>query len=176
MAFEDAEEHLPQVVQQVKAVCDLSYLGRDALCGVGVFVAAIPTHDLDTHMSGQPGRELVATAIRKQIDRPMSLQIDQNTAVGVSLAEGTVVDAEHAGIRKISKAIRAQVRQYGIPAGGSTQVVEQSSSWFTSRSKGQMHQPRASAICPSGVRGRDSGETFREDAARAVQRLTQEAT
>ncbi len=143
MALEDAAEHLPQVVQQVKAVCDLSHLGRDALCGVGIFTAAIPAYDLDTQMSGQPGRELVASAVRKQIDRSMSLQIDQNAAVGPSPAEGKVVHAEHAGSRKIRKAIRAQVRQHGIPAGGYAQLVEQSSSWFTSRSKGQMHQPRA---------------------------------
>ena len=77
------------VFKKMKAVCDLGHLGHDVLCGVGIFTAAIPAHDLDTRMSHQPGRELVTAAVRQQVDHVVLLQVDQNAAVGATAAEGS---------------------------------------------------------------------------------------
>src|SRR5258708_26702095 len=102
------------------------------------------------------------------------LQVDQQAAVGTPTAEGKVVHAEKTGSRQRREAMRAQVRQHGIPAASHTQVAEQASSRLTSRSKGQVHQPCAQAIHAARMRTGDSWAPFGEDAAGAVRLITKE--
>jgi hypothetical protein len=175
MPFEDSEEDLAQVQQQMEAVGNLSCLRGDATGGRRIFTAAIPADDIHTWMSEQPGGELVATAVGKDSDDVMSLQIDHDAALGPTAAEGAVVHTENTGSGPIRQMIGTQVCQDRIATGRDATGVEQARARFASRGKSQMQQPVTHALSAASLWNRDPWKALGKDAAGTVQHVTRVA-
>src|SRR5262249_10451675 len=125
----------------MEAVGDLYCLRGDATGSVRIFTAAIPTDDIHIWMSEQPRGELGATAVGKDIDDVMSLQINHDAAIGPTAAEGEVIHTEDTGSGSIRQMIGTQVCQHPIATDRDAKVVEQASTRFASCGKSQMQQP-----------------------------------
>src|SRR5713226_10206286 len=88
-------EGLAQVHQQMKAIGYLLHLGCSLPGAFGIRSPAIPADDLHSWMRGQPRGERFRRAVWQEVYPTASLQIDQDGAVLVPLAQGKVIDPQH---------------------------------------------------------------------------------
>lgn len=61
----------------------------------------VAADDLDSWPFPQPGRDSRRLSIGQQIDGPMRFQVDDDSAVGATLAGGVLVDSDRAGRRRL---------------------------------------------------------------------------
>jgi hypothetical protein len=91
--LEDPESHIVQIAEQVKPVGGRPLGSMDrircALSGtLRVLTTTVTTDHGHAGMRHQPRREGLCAPIREQIDCAMSLQIDEDTAIGATTPEG----------------------------------------------------------------------------------------
>jgi len=87
-------DSLGQVVPQVPPVGDLGGQRGALGCALGVASAAVPADDLHAGMGVQPGAERLRRPFRQHVHRPARLDVNQDGAVDVALAQREVIDAQ----------------------------------------------------------------------------------
>src|SRR4051812_24215168 len=77
------------------AVGDLDGVWCPVPCPLSIGTGAVAGDERDAGMRLQPGGKTAAGAIREEINWAVTLQVDQDRAVGESLVDRPVVNAEH---------------------------------------------------------------------------------
>ena len=95
--LQDPLEGVAQVLQEVPPVGHLHRVGRRLAGRLGVSGRPVPGDDLRPRVGRQPRRHSGRLAVREQVDGAAAFQIDEDGAVGPTLAEGEVVDAQDPG-------------------------------------------------------------------------------
>lgn len=99
-------------LEQVKAIRHLQGLGCAGLRALGEGATAIARNDLDARMVAQPLREGGSQPIRQQINRSMSLQVDDDGPVALAFAPGPIVHPYQLRCRSIrQRCLPDQVQQ-----------------------------------------------------------------
>ncbi len=89
-------DHLPQVQQQVPAIGDLNGRGRPEPDAAGVLARAVTGDSPDSAGAPEPVGQCRRAPVRQQADDPPPLQVDENGPVGLTFAQGPVIDAHKA--------------------------------------------------------------------------------
>src|SRR5438093_350434 len=84
---------LSQINENVEAVSNLDSRWCSSASALGIRTGPIAADDLDPSLRRQPPGERLGCTVRQQVDRSMTLVIDQNRAVGAASLSGPVVDA-----------------------------------------------------------------------------------
>jgi hypothetical protein len=100
----------------MKPIGHLHRLGCSRTGAYRIGTATVPDDDLHAGMLLQPGRQGFALPIREQIDRTPCLQIHQDGAVVMALAERPVVDTQHARGGPTPRAPAVQTAQQSVSA------------------------------------------------------------
>jgi hypothetical protein len=95
-AREGTVQRFPQVLQQVPAIDHLLSERRAFGGSAPVFAGAIPADHLHAGMPLEPLTTSVSAAIRKQINRSMRLQINEDRAIGAPSLKRKIIHAAHA--------------------------------------------------------------------------------
>ena len=110
----------------MKPVGGLFSSGRRRAGGFGVAAVAIPTDHLDMGMGRQPLLDHVGGMLIQHVDHAVSLQVDDDGAVGASCAFGPLIDADHPRGRADGWGAPLHPPQEGVVADGEPNAVGQS--------------------------------------------------
>jgi hypothetical protein len=86
---------LGEVVPDVPPVADLESIGQRLMHGFGIAGGAVTADDLNARMLTQPRGKSVGPAVRKDINPPASLGVDQNRGIGARAPQREVVNAQY---------------------------------------------------------------------------------
>jgi len=114
------------VVQQVNAIGDLDRVGGTWPGSVRVGSESIPSAHADAGMGLQPERHGLGLTIRQEGERSPPFEIDQHGPLGLALAIGPIVDAEHVGCAHTGAGQTAQQAQERVATDSQTQGTAQS--------------------------------------------------
>src|SRR5439155_5600793 len=93
---EQTLDRFSQINQNVEAVSNLDGRWCSSASALGIRTGPIAADDLDPSLWSQPLGERLGCTVRQQVDRSMTLVIDQNRAVGAASPSGPVVHAHDA--------------------------------------------------------------------------------
>ncbi len=96
MVEEEGFECGREILQQVKAISYLNGIGCTAACTFGIAPAPIPTDDLGATVLFQPRLKRFWLPVGQEVDHAVSLEINHDSAVAVTTAEGEVIDTQDA--------------------------------------------------------------------------------
>ncbi len=94
-AEQAAFQGVNQILEQMPAIGHLDDPWRPFPGRLGVGRCAITTDNLDTRVSLEPVNQRLRFPLREQLNDPALLEVDQDGAVVVALAEGPVINPEH---------------------------------------------------------------------------------
>ena len=87
MPVEHPGQSIAEVAQQVPPIRDLDGFGRAAANRFGVSTGAVTRDDIDAGMVAQPSPDRLRLAVRQDIDGAVALEIDDERAVALPIAE-----------------------------------------------------------------------------------------
>src|SRR5205823_8821704 len=82
-----------QIDENVEAVSNLDRRWCSSTSALGIRTGPIAADDLDPSLRSQPLGERVGCAVGQQVDRSMTLVIDQHRAIGAALLPRPVIHA-----------------------------------------------------------------------------------
>lgn len=98
----------------MESVRDLYGTWSASLHCLGVRAAPIAADNLDTRVPDEPACKSIGGPIWRQIDRVMSLEIDEDAAVGATTPHREIVHAQDARCRSLRKREATDMRKQGI--------------------------------------------------------------
>ena len=116
-------------------------------------------------MATQPRGDGQSRAVGQQVDGASSLQVDDEGAVGLSLADGPVVDADRSRWVSLRQREAMQEAQHRIGAGPHSQVTGQTCTGLRARCKADPGLGLREAARPSGSWGYQPWQRLGEGAA-----------
>jgi hypothetical protein len=168
VALQQPLDRLAQVLQQVPAVRDLKRLRRPFGGGLGVGRPAVAGDDLDAGVFLQPRRQRGAVPAHQDVEDAAALQVDEDGAVALALADGPVIDADVAGRRGGLIGGGLDAAQQGVRAGRHVQALGEAGAWLTTEGEADgavgVGQPGGCA----GVGVEQLREALAEDGPRAT--------
>src|SRR2546429_26825 len=100
----------------MKAIGHLLGLGSSFARSLSIGSCTVTADEFDSGMSRQPGYQGLSLAVRQQLHNAMSLQINQDGAIGLPLADRPIVHSKHAWGRSIGQGSTAKQAQEGMDA------------------------------------------------------------
>ena len=143
---------------------------------VMIGTGAISRHDLDLRMLPQPLRERRRLAVGQQRYRPPSLQVDQHRAVGMTLAQRPVVDAEDQGCHLHWQGRCPDQPQQRVARGRHAQPPAQTSTSRPTEGKAGHGQPLGQPSRPACPGCDHPRQPLREDPPRAADMVAEQPT
>jgi hypothetical protein len=116
VGLEHVGQYVREILQQVKPIRHLAGRGRPKARGFRVCLGTIPHEDLNPGMCLQPLGDSRGFPIREHGERAPPFQVQQERAVGMTLAQGEIVHAEHRWGNDRGAGGAADHPQQGIPA------------------------------------------------------------
>ena len=86
-----------EILEQMPTVDHVPGLGGTLASRVAVGCGAIAADDLTTGMGLEPLCQWLRLPIGQQVDHPVAFQVDQDRAVALPRAEGSVIHTKHSG-------------------------------------------------------------------------------
>lgn len=163
-----------QVFPDVPPVRDMDRIRGAEPSGLGVSGRPVTAYHLDAGMVGEPGSHRCRGPVGQQVDRTARVDVYQDRAVVVSLAQGELVHSEHPWcvhfrLRKAAyqpqerrparpdrERVRPGGRRPGPPASPPPFAAPSAAQRFVSRAGRSARRP-ARRTWPAGRRGRGSG-------------------
>src|SRR6266487_84431 len=125
---------------------------RGTTCGcLRIRPRTIPADDLHASMHTQPTDDGISIPIRQQLDRAMSLQIDQQRAIAIPFFPGEIVQAQYARGLVLGNSRAADESQKSIAAGGHREALRQLRTCFASLREGDLGEGLGLAQRSPGV-------------------------
>ena len=165
------EEHLvqgfPEILQQMKAVCDLDGRGRALACALRIGARPIPGDDLHPGMLPEPLGHGLGRAIREQRHGLAALQIDQDRAIRLAFPQGEIVHPEHRGAWARRGGLPAEQAQQRVAAHGQTPALAQTHPGLAPQGDAEgdeaLGEPQRAPRPGGGHRGQPFGEDAADD-------------
>jgi hypothetical protein len=165
VALEEAFEHLAHVLEQVPAVGHVHGIGCGPGCRLGVGAGAVAADDLDAGVVFEPPLQRRAVASREQVDDLAALQVDQDGAVALPLADRPAADAQRgAGSSRVAVCWTRRSKASGLAGIPSAPASRPAASRREGDGPAGVGQARAG----SRLRRRQVGQPLAEGGARAV--------
>jgi len=124
-ARQQAFQHVTEIGEQVPAVGHLHRVGRTLTPALSVGPAAVAADKLDARVRREPVGQACRARIGEEVDRPSTLEIDQDRGVGAPFPQAPVIhaqDTRRGGIWQRGGADRPSQR---IAADRDTDVAQQ---------------------------------------------------
>ena len=138
MDFGDGvDEGAPGILHQMPAVGDLRRLRKGTLSGKRVPPAAITRDDRDLRLTGQPGLGRGGLAVRQQRDRPVPVEVANQSPITVVAAPGPVVDPDDARWREVRRPTSPDNAQERVIADRHHQPASEAGGRSAAKRKGQ---------------------------------------
>ncbi|GJE04671.1 hypothetical protein GMJLKIPL_6635 [Methylobacterium isbiliense] len=160
-----AFEGLAHVEEEVPPIGDLESGGGARRGCSGVLGRAVAGDDLDTRMATQPRGDGHRRAVGQQVDRASAFEVNEEGAVGPSLADGPIVDADGSWWSRTRQREAVQEAQHRIGAGPHPQVAGQARTGLRAGCKPNPCLGLSEAACPSGSWRHQPWERLGEGAA-----------
>jgi hypothetical protein len=90
---------LGEVAEKMKAISDLQCVRRTFSRTLGVGASAITADDFDSGVRLEPPLQTRRFSIRQKIDRPVSIQVDQDCSIALTLFPSPVIHAKGFDLR-----------------------------------------------------------------------------
>lgn len=107
---------LGEVRPDVPPIRDMDRIGSADPPGLGVGSGTVPADHFDAGMTGEPAGHRRCRPVRQQVDGLACLDVDQDCAVVVSLAQGEIVHPEDSRCRRLGLRQAADQPQQRRPA------------------------------------------------------------
>ena len=156
-----------QVVPQMPPIRHLDGQRRALRSAFGVAAAAVPADDLCAGVGVQPGAEGLRGPLRKHVDRPAGLDIDQHGAVDMPLAQREVIDAQHQRSPAIRVRGGADQPHQRRPAHRARQPAGKPGASPAAQGHGDRLQHPLQAACPPAIAGGQARHLLGERRLRA---------
>ena len=157
-----------QVAEQVPAVGDLNGLGGAGGRAADVIVGPVAADDLDFGMVLQPITQRLRRPLGQQIHWAAALQVAEDRAVVVALAEGPVIDAQDADARMLAPWRLANAAEQRIRARRHGQPRRQPRARLAAQGQADLGVGLMEPGSGPGPYSDEVGPALGEDAARAV--------
>ena len=176
MPFEDTLQHLPHMLQEVKAVGNLHRIGSATARPFGVLGGAIARNQLDAWVLFEPRFHNPGRAFWLEVDRSMGVEVDEDRSIALAFAEGKIVDAEMAWGGRRGGRLTTGEAQEGIGADGHTLAPCQAATRFTTNFQPKMALLIKQTCGAAGIGQQQSWYGLAKRLAPAVCVVAEEAT
>src|SRR2546423_2043378 len=120
--FKEPLECFVKVEQQMEPIGHLLGLGCSFASTLCIGSCTVTANHFNSRMSSEPGFQCLSLPVWQDLHNAMSLQIDQERAVGLPFAERPIVYPKHAWRRSSRKRSTAQQTEHGVSTDGHQDV------------------------------------------------------